>query len=84
MSMSIWLQLIWKIRGNRLAVGYVRPHDVTIEREGTDTEAVQATIVHIHVVGRAVQVELKRQDNDQFLEAELTKERYRELTSASG
>jgi sulfate/thiosulfate transport system ATP-binding protein len=64
---------------NKLAVGYVRPHDVTIEREGIVAEAIQATIVHIHVVGRSVQVELKRLDNDQFLEAELTKERYREL-----
>lgn len=69
---------------NRLAVGYVRPHDMTIEREGTDPEAVQAKIIHIHVVGRTVQVELKRQDNDQFLEAELTKERYRELNVKVG
>ena len=69
---------------NQLAVGYVRPHDVTIEREGIDAEAIQATIVHIHVVGRSVQVELKRLDNDQFLEAELTKERYRELNLTAG
>jgi len=69
---------------NKLAVGYVRPHDVTIERESTGTEAVKAKIIHIHVVGRTVQVELKRQDNDQFLEAELTKERYRELNVKAG
>jgi len=49
-----------------LAVGYVRPHDVTIELEGTDTEAVKAKTIHIHVVGRIVQVELKHQDDDQF------------------
>ena len=69
---------------NKLAVGYVRPHDVTIEREGTDTEAVKAKVIHVHVVGRTVQVELKRHDNDQFLEAELTKERYRELNVKAG
>lgn len=69
---------------NKLAIGYVRPHDVTIERESTDTEAVKAKIIHIHVVGRTVQVELKRQDNDQFLEAELTKDRYRELNVKAG
>ncbi len=57
---------------------------MTIEREGIDSEAIQATIVHIHVVGRSVQVELKRLDNDQFLEAELTKERYRELNLKAG
>lgn len=69
---------------NKLAIGYVRPHDVTIERESTDAEAVKAKIIHIHVVGRTVQVELKRQDNDQFLEAELTKEKYRELNVKAG
>ena len=69
---------------NKLAVGYVRPHDVTIERDGIDVESIQAKIVHIHVVGRSVQVELKRVDNDQFLEAELTKERYRELNLKAG
>ncbi|MEK3889125.1 sulfate/molybdate ABC transporter ATP-binding protein [Bacillus sp. FSL K6-3431] len=69
---------------NKQAVGYVRPHDVTIEREGTDAEAIQAKIVHIHVVGRTVQVELKREDNDHFLEAEITKERYRELNLSMG
>lgn len=69
---------------NKLAIGYVRPHDETIERESTDAEAVKAKIIHIHVVGRTVQVELKRQDNDQFLEAELTKEKYRELNVKAG
>lgn len=70
--------------GNRLAIGYVRPHDMTIERERSDSEAVQATVVHVHAVGRSVQIELKRQDNDQFLEAELTKECYGELNVKVG
>lgn len=64
---------------NQQAVGYVRPHDVTIDREGTSSGAVQAKVVHVHAVGRSVHIELKREDTEQFLEAELTRERYREL-----
>lgn len=66
------------------AVGYVRPYDVTIEREGTAKDAVQAKVVHIHAVGRTVHVELKRTDNKQFLEAELTKEQQKLLQLKNG
>lgn len=69
---------------NTKAVGYVRPHDVSVEREGKSKEAVQATIVHIHVVGPIVHLELKRNDTGEFLEAELTKERYRDLKLKTG
>jgi sulfate/thiosulfate transport system ATP-binding protein len=69
---------------NTGAVGYVRPHDVSIEREGNFREAVQATIVYIHVVGPVVHIELKRNDSGEFLEAELTKERYQDLKLKTG
>lgn len=64
---------------NRPAVAYVRPHDVMIERESIAKDAVQAKIVHIHIVGRTVHIELKSKEIEQFLEAELTKEQYGEL-----
>jgi sulfate/thiosulfate transport system ATP-binding protein len=66
------------------AVGYVRPHDVNIEREGRRKEAVRAKIVHIHIAGPIVHLELKRNDTGEFLEAELTKERYRSLKLKTG
>lgn len=66
------------------ALAYVRPHDVAIERQKSAEDAVQAEIVHIHVVGRTVHVELKQGDTDRFLEAELTKDRYRELDLKPG
>ncbi|PPA69035.1 sulfate/molybdate ABC transporter ATP-binding protein [Jeotgalibacillus proteolyticus] len=68
----------------REAIAYVRPHDVVIERERVSKEAVPAEIVHIHVVGRTVHVELKRKDVDEFLEAELPKEQYRKLALEHG
>jgi sulfate transport system ATP-binding protein len=64
---------------NTKALGYVRPHDIHIDREDSSKEAVEATIVHLHVVGPVVRIELKREDSDEFLEAEIPKERYRTL-----
>lgn len=69
---------------NRRACGYVRPHDISIERKKRSKEAVKAKVVHIHIVGSTVHVELKRSDRDQFLEAELTKELYRDLALQIG
>ena len=66
------------------AVGYVRPHDIQIEKEEADNETVAAKIMYIHIVGPIVQIELKREDNDEYLEAELTKEHYKDLEIQKG
>ena len=61
------------------AVGYVRPHDIDIEREQTSEEQVAVTITHIHLVGPTVQIELRQQDSEHYLEAEIPKDIYRSL-----
>lgn len=66
------------------AVGYVRPHDIQIEKEKVNNETVAATITYIHVVGPIVQVELKREDSEEYLEAELSKEQYLTLNIKKG
>lgn len=66
------------------AVGYVRPHDIQIEKEKTNNETVAAKIVHIHHVGSVVQIELKREDIDEYLEAELTKDQFKQLDIQKG
>ncbi|MGG3797938.1 sulfate/molybdate ABC transporter ATP-binding protein [Metabacillus fastidiosus] len=66
------------------AIGYVRPHDIHIERTSTSNEAVKVKIVYIHVVGPAAHLELKREDTGEFLEAELTKEHYKSLNLKIG
>lgn len=66
------------------AVGYVRPHDIQIEKEKTNNETVAAKIVHIHHVGPVVQIELKREDIDEYLEAELTKDQFKQLDIQKG
>lgn len=65
-------------------VGYVRPHDIQIEKHQVNNETVAAKIMHIHIVGPIVQIELKREDSDEYLEAELPKEQYKELHIKKG
>jgi sulfate/thiosulfate transport system ATP-binding protein len=65
------------------AVGYVRPHDISIEQEKS-TDSVAAKISHVHLVGAVVRLELIRDDTGEFLEAELTKEYYRSLQLKTG
>ncbi|MCL6570866.1 MAG: sulfate/molybdate ABC transporter ATP-binding protein [Bacillus sp. (in: Bacteria)] len=68
---------------NTEAIAYVRPHDISIEREPS-LDAVSAKISYIHLVGPVVQLELIRKDTGEFLEAELTKEHYRSLNLKTG
>lgn len=66
------------------AIGYVRPYDIHIEKTQESNDTVAASIVHIHVIGPIVQIELKRDDVDEFLEAELTKEKFHDLQIQKG
>lgn len=65
------------------AVGYVRPHDVVIEKQPTEG-TVAATITHVHLVGPTVQIELKQVSGDEYLEAALPKEQYKLLDIQRG
>ncbi|MEY9975563.1 sulfate/molybdate ABC transporter ATP-binding protein [Lysinibacillus sp. RC79] len=60
------------------AVGYVRPHDIHIEKTNVPG-TVPVKVSHIHLLGPIVQIELRREDIDEFLEAELTKEQFTNL-----
>lgn len=57
------------------AIGYVRPHDIQIEKTSIPG-TVPVKISHIHLLGPIVQIELRREDLDEFLEAELSKEQF--------
>ena len=61
------------------AVGYVRTHDIVVERVSTDATGIKATIRHILAVGPVVRVEMELCDNKENVEAELTRELFREL-----
>ncbi len=59
-------------------IGYVRPHDIQIEKVNIPG-TVPVKINHIHLLGPIVQIELRREDLDEFLEAELSKEQFLHL-----
>lgn len=70
---------------NSPAVAYVRPHDIEIHkvRNGV-APAFEAVVSYVHAIGPLVRLELQRNDQTEIIEAELTQERFRELSIAQG
>ena len=66
------------------AVGYVRPYDIEINRTRQSPEEIEALVRHIQGAGAVARFELERLDNGGLVEAELNKERYRELQIGEG
>ena len=66
------------------AVGYVRPHDVDVSREQRTPVDIRATIERIRAAGPLVRFELKRLDSEERVEAEMSKQRFRELALKTG
>ncbi|WP_409300090.1 sulfate/molybdate ABC transporter ATP-binding protein [Peribacillus sp. SCS-155] len=72
-----------KQENNKEAVGYVRPHELYIFK-AYEQDSLSTTINHIHLTGPIVQLELRRKDTDELLEAEITKETYEALRLEPG
>jgi sulfate transport system ATP-binding protein len=70
----------------RRGVAYVRPHDVEVVREadGGGDDTIAARVDHVSFAGPFVQVQLTRSDNQEAIEAALSRDRYRELGLKSG
>lgn len=64
--------------GKENSVCYIRPHEVLLSRV-IQEESVLAKVIHVHVVGSTVRIQLNRLDRDALFEAELTSEKYREV-----
>lgn len=58
------------------AVGYVRPYHLKIERQNYSDEAIPATIIFMHSIGPTWYIEMKREDSDNYVEVELSREEY--------
>jgi sulfate transport system ATP-binding protein len=71
-------------RDNGAVVGYVRPHDLEIERQRNGTPTVEAVIRHINAVGPTVRLDLERRDTGGHLAAEISRERFQELKLETG
>jgi sulfate transport system ATP-binding protein len=65
--------------------GYVRPFDLEVTPAAhSPARAVIAVVRYVASAGPVVRLELQREDNDAALEAEIPRERYRELGIAVG
>ena len=64
---------------NHDALAYVRPHDIEVYTEKNGDPALQAVVSHIHAAGPLVRLELQAGNDADTIEAEITRERFREL-----
>jgi sulfate transport system ATP-binding protein len=63
---------------------FVRPHELEIDRYAATESAIPATLLHAYALGPKVRLELRRKDNQELMEAELTRDRHRNLGLAAG
>lgn len=66
------------------AVGYVRPHQLSIDRVKQAEDAIPSTVKYFHSVGPVVYIEMQRQDMDEYVEAEISKEDFAQLNLKVG
>ena len=68
------------------ATGFVRPHDIEIDRYLPDFEndGIVVVIKRAHAIGPLAQLDLQRDDNGELLEAVVPNERYAELQVGEG
>ncbi|MEH6938648.1 sulfate/molybdate ABC transporter ATP-binding protein [Bacillus sp. JJ664] len=64
--------------------GYVRPHQITIEKFETNQTSISAIVTHIHAVGPVVYVEVLREDTKEYVEVELMNELFINLNIELG
>ena len=63
---------------------YVRPHEVELATAPGTEPALEADVLHVQAVGPIVRIELQRRDGGGIVEAELSKERHRDLGIQAG
>jgi hypothetical protein len=66
------------------AVAYVRPYDIEINRLRHSPEEIEARIRFIQGAGAVARLELERLDTQEFIDAEMTRERFKELGLVEG
>ena len=66
------------------AVGYVRSHDIEIERDRQDDSSIKAVVRTILKLGPFVRISLAIEGNSEFIEAELTRDTYKHLNLQQG
>lgn len=65
--------------GDPKVLGYVRTHDLAVERQPLDHTSIEAKVLHIHAIGPVVRVSLALAGSLETLEAELTRDVFQNL-----
>ncbi len=65
--------------GDPKVLGYVRTHDLALERQPLDHTSIEAKVLHIHAIGPVVRVSLALAGSRETLEAELTRDVFQSL-----
>jgi sulfate transport system ATP-binding protein len=63
---------------------FVRPHELEVDRYPASESAIPAVLLHAYALGPKVRLELRNKDSHELLEAELTRDRHRNLGLAAG
>jgi sulfate transport system ATP-binding protein len=73
-----------KLRAAAKDVLYVRPHDVDIRRDYEGEHALRARVLHVFSAGNYGRVSLERIDTGESIEAEVPRDRLRDLALEQG
>lgn len=60
-------------------IAYVRPHDIEVSPVRTGDFNIAAQVSHINPAGPFVRMQLLRNDNKEYIEAQISRERYNQL-----
>lgn len=69
---------------NADGIGYVRPHDLDVERYTPGQEGIVVKLRRAHAIGPLAQLDLEREDNTQLIEAVIPNERFARLGFKEG
>ena len=69
---------------NGAGIGYVRPHDLDVERYRPGMDGVVVTLRRAHAIGPLAQLDLERSDNAELIEAVMANERFQGLGLVEG
>jgi sulfate transport system ATP-binding protein len=68
----------------RAASGYVRPHELDIERDPGAGGSLAARVVHVNPAGAVTRVQLRAEDSEEMLQVDLSPSRSAELSLQPG
>ncbi len=69
---------------SRPVVAFVRPYDLDVSRKPFTPDDIAAQVRFIHSAGALIRIDLQRSDNGDAVEAQLDRDRFRELALSVG